>query len=90
MILLVTEGSCWVVVREDSEGGKDLYAGALTAGGQQSFTTAKRYWVRAGEPEALSISINGTPHTVSGGAGIFVITEQGVERQGSDSTETTG
>lgn len=89
MVLSVTEGSCWLVVREDSESGRDLYAGALLAGGQQSFTTAKRYWVRAGEPESLSISINGTPHTVNGEAGVFVITEQGVERQESDSTETT-
>ncbi len=81
MVLTVTEGSCWLVVRENNESGQDLYAGTLSAGGQQSFTTAKRYWVRAGAPEALSISVNGTVHTVTGEAGTFLITEQGVERE---------
>lgn len=89
MVLTVTEGSCWLVVREDSESGAEKYAGTLSAGGQQTFNSAKRYWVRAGNPEALSITINGTPFTVSGGPGTFLITETGVDREQSDSTQTT-
>ena len=51
--LTVSQGSCWLVVREDSESGAELYAGTLSAGGQQSFDSAKRYWVMAGIPAAL-------------------------------------
>jgi cytoskeletal protein RodZ len=83
--------TCWMVVREDSETGAELYAGTLSAGGQQTFDTAKQYWVRAGAPQNLSVSINGTPFTVSGDAGVFLITAAGVEREQTDSTtETTG
>lgn len=89
LMLRVNEGSCWLVVREDDESGADLYAGTLSAGGQQTFNTAKRYWVRAGIPEALSVSVNGTLHTISGGPGTFLITESGVDREQTDSTETT-
>ncbi len=80
MILTVTEGSCWLVVRADNESGAELYAGTLSAGGQQTFNTAKRYWVRAGIPDALTITVNGTPYGLSGEAGAFLVTETGVER----------
>ncbi len=89
MVLSVTEGSCWLVVRQYGEDGAELYAGTLSAGGTQTFNAAKRYWLRAGIPEVLSISINGTPFTVTGEAGTFLVTETGVERQESGSTETT-
>ncbi len=80
MVLKVNQGSCWLVVHEDSESGAELYAGTLSAGGQQSFDSAKRYWVMAGIPAALTISVNGTPHSPGGGAGSFLVTETGVER----------
>jgi hypothetical protein len=89
MVLTVTQGSCWLVVREDNETGAELYAGTLSAGGQQTFDSAKRYWVRAGIPDALSIHVNGTAYSVTGDAGIFLITETGVEREQTDSTATT-
>jgi cytoskeleton protein RodZ len=89
VVLTVTQGNCWFVVREDSESGAELYAGALSAGGKQTFDSAKSYWVRAGVPEALSVSVNDTPYTVTGGAGTFQIGEAGVERLSTDSTETT-
>ena len=68
------------MVREDNENGAELYAGTLSAGGQQTFDSAKRYWVMAGIPDALTISVNGTPYSLSGAAGAFVVTETGVER----------
>jgi hypothetical protein len=80
MVLTVTQGSCWLVVREDNESGAELYAGTLSAGGQQTFDSAKRYWVMAGIPEALAVSVNGTAYSVDGPAGSFVVTETGIER----------
>jgi cytoskeleton protein RodZ len=80
MVLSVAQGSCWLVVREDNESGAELYAGTLSAGGQQTFDSAKRYWVMAGIPDALTISVNGTPYSLSGPAGAFLVTETGVER----------
>jgi cytoskeleton protein RodZ len=80
MVLSVTQGSCWLVVHEDSESGAELYAGTLSAGGKQSFDSAKRYWVMAGIPSALTISVNGTSNSLSGGAGSFLVAETGVER----------
>jgi cytoskeleton protein RodZ len=89
MVLTVTQGSCWLVVREDNESGAELYAGTLSAGGHQTFNSAKRYWVRAGIPDALAIHVNGTAFSVTGSAGIFLITETGVARAQTDSTSTT-
>jgi hypothetical protein len=80
MVLSVTQGSCWIVVHEDDANGAELYAGTLSAGGRQTFNSAKRYWVMAGIPDALTISVNGTPHSLSGDAGAFLVTETGVER----------
>jgi cytoskeletal protein RodZ len=80
MVLSVSQGSCWLVVREDNESGAELYAGTLSAGGRQTFDGAKRYWVMAGMPESLSIFVNGTPNSLSGTAGAFLVTETGVER----------
>lgn len=89
MVVTVTEGSCWLVVRENDDGGADLYAGTLSAGGQQTFNGSKRYWLRVGAPEALSLLINGRSYTISGEAGTFLITETGIEREQTETTETT-
>lgn len=82
LVLNVTEGSCWLVVREDNQNGAELYAGTLSAGGQKTFDSAKRYWLNVGEPGALMLSINGNPYTLDaeGDSFIFVVTEAGVER----------
>lgn len=79
MELTVTEGSCWLVVHEDSEAGAELYAGTLSAGGKKTFDSSKRYWMRVGEPDVLAVSINGSPVALDTAAGSFVITETGVE-----------
>lgn len=79
-VVNVTEGSCWLVIREDSESGAELYAGTLSAGGQQTFDGAKRYWMMAGRPEVLAITVNGAAYSVGQPAGSFSITEAGVER----------
>lgn len=79
MVLTVSDGSCWLVVREDSENGAELFAGTLTAGGQKTFDSAKRYWMNVGLPEVLSVTINGNVRSLEGDAGAFVVTENGAE-----------
>jgi len=82
LVINVTEGSCWLVVREDNQNGAELYAGTLSAGGQKTFDGAKRYWMNVGEPGVLAVSINGNPYTLDaeGDTFIFVVTEAGIER----------
>jgi len=81
LVINVTEGSCWLVVREDNQDGAELYAGTLSAGGQKTFDGAKRYWMNVGEPDVLALSINGNPYTLDaeGDTFVFVVTEAGVE-----------
>ncbi len=80
LVVSVTEGSCWLVVRDDGENGAELFAGTLSAGSQENFDSSKRYWMTVGKPEVLALSINGAPHTLEEPAGSFVVTEAGVER----------
>lgn len=82
MVLSITEGSCWLVVHEDSEGGAELYAGTLSAGGQKTFDSAKRYWMRVGNPEVLAVTVNGAAVQIDATAGAFVVTETGIEPSG--------
>ena len=80
MVATVTKGTCWLVVREDSENGAEVYAGTLSAGGKQTFAGAKRYWLNVGVPESLVVSVGGKSYTLAAPAGAFVVTEAGVER----------
>ncbi len=80
VVLTVTEDSCWLVVRENSESGAEIYAGTLSAGGQQTFDSSKRYWMLVGKPEVLALSVNGAPYTLAAPAGSFVVTGAGIER----------
>jgi cytoskeletal protein RodZ len=63
LVVMVTQDSCWLVVREDSGSGAEIYAGTLSAGGQQTFDGSKRYWMLVGKPEVLALSVNGAPYT---------------------------
>jgi cytoskeleton protein RodZ len=80
LVVGVTQGSCWLVVREDSQDGAEIYAGTLSAGGQQTFASSQRYWMMVGKPEVLSLSVNGASHTLAAPAGSFIVTGAGVER----------
>lgn len=80
LVVSVTEGSCWLVVREDTENGAEVYAGTLSAGGQETFASSKRYWMMVGKPEVLVLSVNGASYTLAAPAGSFVVTGAGVER----------
>ena len=80
LVVTVTEGSCWLVVREDSESGAEIFAGTLSAGGEQTFDSSKRYWMLVGKPEVLALLVNNAAYTLTAPAGSFVVTEAGVER----------
>ncbi len=80
VVVAVDRESCWLVVREDGEEGAEVFAGTLSAGGRQTFDTAKQYWMRVGNPEVLSVSVAGVPHELAAPAGAFVVSGAGVER----------
>ena len=80
LVVSVTEGSCWLLVREDGETGAELFAGTLSAGSQETFEGSKRYWMTVGRPEVLALTINSAPYTLEEPAGSFLVTEAGVER----------
>jgi hypothetical protein len=80
LVVSVGEGSCWLVVREDGENGAEIFAGTLSVGGKQTFDTARQYWMRIGNPEVLSVTVNGSPTTLAAPAGAFVVSGAGVER----------
>jgi cytoskeletal protein RodZ len=84
LVAKVTADSCWLVVREDSEKGAEIYAGTLSAGGQQTFDTARRYWLNVGNPEVLTLTVGAKSYTLAAPAGAFVVTEAGVERSQSE------
>jgi cytoskeleton protein RodZ len=75
LVLTVTERSCFLVVREDSEAGAELYAGTLSAGQEQSLSGSKRYWLHVGAPEVLVLTVNGEERSIDGPAGYYVVTE---------------
>ncbi len=79
VVLQVTSGSCWLVIREDSEEGAELYAGTLSEGGQKTFDSSKRYYMNVGRPEALTLTVNGMQVELPSAAGEFVVTEAGVQ-----------
>jgi cytoskeleton protein RodZ len=80
LVVKVTTGSCWLVIREDGENGAEVYAGTLSEGGKQTFESARRYWMNVGQPEALTVSVGGKSYTLAAPAGAFVVTETGIER----------
>jgi cytoskeleton protein RodZ len=79
LLLKVTKDSCWMVVREDSVSGAELFAGTLSAGGEKSFDSAKRYWLMVGAPEVLSVTVNGREAELASGAGTYSVTETGAQ-----------
>ncbi|MDQ6840449.1 MAG: DUF4115 domain-containing protein [Actinomycetota bacterium] len=57
-ISFVGSGRCWIEVRQGDQTGKILFEGVLAPGAQKSMTGP--FWVRLGNPAAISVHINGT------------------------------
>jgi cytoskeletal protein RodZ len=79
VVLTVTTGSCWMVVREDSKDGPELYAGTLSQGGRKTFDSSKRYYMNVGAPEALAMTVNDKTVALPTSAGEFLVTEAGIQ-----------
>jgi cytoskeleton protein RodZ len=79
VVITVAKGSCWMVVREDSQDGAELYAGTLSQNGKKTFDSSKRYYMNVGAPEALAMTINGKTVTLPTAAGAFLVTEAGIQ-----------
>jgi hypothetical protein len=51
----------------------------LSAGGQKTFDSSKRYYMNVGKPEALTLTVNGTSVALPTAAGAFIVTEAGIQ-----------
>jgi len=79
LVISVTQDNCWMIVREDNESGAELYAGTLSAGGENTFDSAKSYWLHVGRPEVLVLTINGRPVSLEKDQHFYLVTESGVK-----------
>jgi hypothetical protein len=80
VVLGATTGSCWLLIRKDSESGATLYEGILDPGSQLTFSS-KRLWIRIGAGENLEVKVNGRRvAAVPPGVANVVATRWGVRR----------
>ena len=63
IIIKAARGSCWLEVRRNTAGGKQLFQGTLEAGRSLPFV-ARRIVVTAGAPENLTVRVNGRARRV--------------------------
>ena len=66
-----------VVVRNNTSGGRLLFAGVLRKTASLRLE-GRRFWVRLGEPRAVRLRVDGRRAFLSRRARIFVVTEDGV------------
>jgi len=71
---------CWILVREDNSSGAQLCTGWLSKLGPQTLKGARQYWMNIGEPQNVTISIQGKHYSLTGSGGYFVATAAGVQR----------
>ena len=79
LVVKVTSGSCWMIVREDSANGAELYAATLSGDAQRTFDSSKRYWLRVGLPELVQLTVNGRELKLDPSMATFTVTEAGVQ-----------
>ena len=68
-----------MVVKAGGPQGEVLYSGTLEQGQGQRFVR-KRLWLQLGNPDALSMKLNGKTVRSLSGAGTFFATPKGVRR----------
>jgi hypothetical protein len=79
-VLTAAHGSCWLQVHSGSATGRPLYQGTLEQGQSQTFV-ARRVWVSAGAPEALTAKLNGNRIALPrSGPATLLVTPKGVKR----------
>ena len=79
LVITADAGDCWLQVRAGSAVGRLLYDGFLFQGDKERFT-AKRLWVRLGNPGNVSATLAGKPiENLPPGTGDMVVTAGGVK-----------
>ena len=79
LLVRASGGDCWMVVKAGGPQGEVLYSGTLEQGQGQRFVR-KRLWLQLGNPDALSMKLNGKSVRSLSGAGTFLVTPKGVRR----------
>lgn len=75
----VGEGS-YVEIRGRNATGREVFRGTLEAGQQRAFTVSRGIWVRSGNTDGLTVSVNGRDYDLTGGVADYLVTASGVER----------
>ncbi len=73
-----TGGRCYLLVRDGSSTGKQLYAGTLAKGESGHYTSDAALWVNVGQPAALQVTLNGKAATFPGSSGNYLVTATGI------------
>ena len=75
-----TDGRCFLLVREGSATGRQLYAGTLEKGDSGHYTTESALWMNVGQPAAIRATLNGKVVAFPGDSGDYLVTAAGIER----------
>lgn len=71
---------CYLMVREDSEGGRTLYSQTLDENEEVTFTATNALWMNIANPSAIALVINGMRYQAPEPYGVFKVTAAGLER----------
>jgi cytoskeleton protein RodZ len=79
LVVLASNGDCWMEVRNYSSSGRALYTGTLQLHQWQRFV-ARRLWINFGNPGNVKAAINGRPVAIPGGGRsvMVLVTPRGV------------
>ena len=75
----VGEGS-YAEIRGRNATGREVFRGTLAAGESRTYRVQRGIWVRSGNTDGLTITVNGREQDISGGVADFLVTGSGVER----------
>jgi cytoskeleton protein RodZ len=77
IVLRATRGRCWLLVRQRSAQGRDLFEGTLEQGESRRFAD-KHLWIRVGAPWNLKASLAGRPLSLPKTVANLVVTASGI------------
>ena len=60
------DGRCFLLVRDGSATGKELYGGTLQKGESGHYTSETALWMNVGQPAVLRATLNGKSVTFTG------------------------
>jgi transcriptional regulator with XRE-family HTH domain len=77
LVLVASNGRCWVDAHVGAATGRQLYLGTLEQG-QSVHLRAARLWLRLGAPSAVTARLDGRPTALPAGATQIVVTARGL------------